>query len=77
MSVDGDLVGRDTVTPPELTRDTPVVDVVEPSTDQTVLVSRIPVPGVDVDIGKNLELSLLDGSYSLGSHAVALDVPKA
>ncbi len=77
MSVDGDLVGRNTVTPPELTRDTPVVDVVEPSTDQTVLVSQIPVPGVDVDIGKNLELSLLDGSHSLGSHAVALDVPKA
>jgi hypothetical protein len=63
-AVDGHLVGRDAVPPPQLARDAPVADVVHPVE-----------PDRAVDLGEDVELAAPRGVRGALGHAVALDVP--
>ena len=59
-----DIVGRNTMAPPELTRDTPVLDVTQPAE-----------PVAFGHLGRDLHLTVLDSLDTSVSHLLAVDPP--
>mmetsp|Transcript_23288 Transcript_23288/g.55014 ORF Transcript_23288/g.55014 Transcript_23288/m.55014 type:complete len:249 (-) Transcript_23288:1286-2032(-) len=57
---------RNTVPPPQLTRDAPIMDIGEPI-----------VPSLGESLGYNLDVTILDSLERLGAHAFCLDEPLA